>query len=135
MSKDVYLSGLCFFISWRMKLNEFFPPTCRRLPPVLGYSVSDELIPKWNYLNQTCQYASFEVIRFPAYFSYPLERVIMNRYEYLKTVKRMPVQLLPVDEILRYGDSDFARIIANDQDEGQDYKKFVSERNKIRRQA
>jgi len=59
----------------------------------------------------------------------------MNRYEYLRIVKRMPVQLLPVDEILRYGDADFARIIANDQDEGQEYLKFIYDRNKLRRQA
>ena len=107
----------------------------RRLPPVLGYSVSDELMPKWNYLNKMCHYASFEVIRFPAFFSYPLERVIMNRYEYLRTIKRKPVQLLSVDDILRYGDSDFAKIIANDQDDGREYLKFISERNKLRRQA
>jgi hypothetical protein len=102
---------------------------------VLGYSVSDELLPKWNYLNEMCQYAAFEVIRFPAYFSYPLERVIMNRYEYLRTVKRIPVQLLPVDDILRYGDTDFSKIIANDKDDGREYMNFVSERNKVRRKG
>ncbi len=31
--------------------------------------------------------------------------------------KRLPVQLMPVDEILRFGDKDFAIIVAKDEDE------------------
>jgi len=100
-----------------------------RLPPVLGYSVKNDLIPKWKFLKSVCQFPSFEVGRFPAYFSYPLDRVIKSRYEYLSLVKNLSVQLMPVDDILRYGDVDFAILIAKDLD-GSAYAKFVKERNK-----
>jgi len=101
-----------------------------RLPPVLGYSVEDELKPKWNYLDKLCYNAKFEISRFPAYFSYPLERVIMNRYEYMVEVKGLPVHILPVDEVLRYGDKDFAMRVALDTDEGVEYLAYLSDRNK-----
>ena len=42
-----------------------------RIPPVLGYSVEDDLRPKWDFLREVCQFDYFEVVRFPAYFSYP----------------------------------------------------------------
>lgn len=101
-----------------------------RLPPVLGYSVEDELKPKWNYLDKLCYNAKFEISRFPAYFSYPLERVIMNRYEYMVEVKGLPVHILPVDEVLRYGDKDFAMRVALDTDEGVEFLAYLSDRNK-----
>lgn len=103
-----------------------------RLPPVLGYSVENDLMPKWQFLCTVCQFASFEVGRFPAYFSYPLERVIKSRYEYLRVVKKLPVHLFPVDDILRYGDNDFAIIIAKD-DDGSAYARFTKERNRRQR--
>jgi len=99
-----------------------------RLPPILGYSVDDELIPKWEYLKEVCLYNIFELSRFPAYFSYPLDRVIKTRYEYLRIVKRIPTQLLPVDGILRYGDKDFATLVAGDADGGMAYAKFAKDR-------
>lgn len=99
--------------------------TNSRLPPVLGYSVENELQPKWEFLKNVCQYASFEVRRFPAYFSYPLDRVIMNRYEYLREIKGIPVRLLPVDEILRFGDADFSKVVAKDIN-GASYSQFIA---------
>jgi len=98
-----------------------------RLPPVLGYSVENELRPKWEFLKNVCQYASFEVRRFPAYFSYPLDRVIMNRYEYLREIKGIPVRLLPVDDILRFGDADFSKSVAKDLN-GAAYSQFIASR-------
>jgi len=106
----------------------YFLPVDSRLPPVLGYSVEKDLKPKWEYLKAVSQFASFEVGRFPAYFSYPLERVIKSRYEYLLVVKRYPVQLLSVDDILRFGDKDFAINVAKDED-GITYAMFVKLRN------
>lgn len=102
----------------------------RRLPPVLGYSVENDLIPKWQYLtNVRKYYASFEISRFPAYFSYPFDRVIKSRYEYLRDVKQFPIELLAVDLVLRYGDNDFATLVAHD-DDGTLYKAYVDERKK-----
>merc|ERR1712238_364208 len=99
-----------------------------RLPTVLTNSVEKDLVPKWNFLSKVYQYASFEVIRFPAYFSYPLERVIKTRYEYLRNVKCAPVQLFAVDDVLRYGDKDFAIKVAKDIDNGKGYAYFISEK-------
>lgn len=91
---------------------------CRsRLPPVLGYSVEDELKPKWEYLCNVCAQGSFELSAFPAYFSYPLDKRIKTRFEYLRTVKGIPTQLLALDKVLRYGDRDFATRVARDRDE------------------
>ena len=116
-------------------ISNVFAFTCRRLPPVLGYSVEKDLRPRWQYLRSVCQFSSFEVGRFPAYFSYPLERVIKARYEYLRDVKRLPVQLLPVDDILRFGDKDFATIIAKDKD-GSAYAAFIkARREKLKRKG
>lgn len=100
-----------------------------RLPPVLGYSVSRDLQPKWEFLKEVCQFDYFEVVRFPAYFSYPLERVIKMRYEYLRDRKGIPIQLARVDDVLRFGDRDFATEIALDDDGGAAFAQFVEERS------
>lgn len=95
---------------------------------MLGYSIENELIPKWKYLSKVCLYSSFELSRFPAYFSYPLDRVIKTRYEYLQSEKRVPTQLLAVDRILRFGDKDFATEVAGDDDGGVAFKLFAKAR-------
>ena len=100
-----------------------------RLPPVLGYSVEKDLQPKWDFLREVCQFDYFEVARFPAYFSYPLDRVIKMRYEYLRDVKEIPIQLARVDDVLRFGDREFATEIALDDDNGVAFAKFVAERD------
>ena len=79
-----------------------------RLPPVLGYSVSRELTPKWNYLQGIAMDPSYQVSKFPAYFSYPLDRVVKTRYEYLSEVKKIPPTVFNVDQVVSYGDHDFA---------------------------
>jgi hypothetical protein len=100
-----------------------------RLPPVLGYSVEKDLQPKWDFLAEVCQFDYFEVARFPAYFSYPLDRVIKMRYEYLRDCKKIPIQLARVDDVLRFGDREFATEIALDDDNGAAFAKFVEERD------
>lgn len=104
----------------------------RRLPPVLGYSVERELRPKWNYLSKVCLYPSFELSTFPAYFSYPLDRVIKTRYEYLQVMKEAPTQLLALDLVVRYGDKDFAEKVAKDVDGGKTFSRFAKRRKEIR---
>jgi len=100
-----------------------------RFPPVLGYSVKDELLPKWQFLCKVCDFGYFEVVRFPAYFSYPLDKVIIPRYEYLKA-KSIPFEVVTIDEVLRYGDADFARIVVGDEDGGDLFSRFLEERRK-----
>jgi len=99
-----------------------------RLPPVLGYSVDRELKPKWEYIQSVFVEARFEVTRFPAFFSYPLERVIKTRFEYLQEVKRIPLPLVSLDQVLRYGDKDFAAKVAKDGDGGREFEAFIERR-------
>ena len=102
-----------------------------RLPPVLGYSVEKELKPKWEYLSLVCKFDYFEIVRFPAYFSYPLERVIKTRYEYLRDYKKAPISLVSVDDVLRFGDVDFAVSVAGDRDGGEEFLRYAKERKKV----
>jgi hypothetical protein len=108
-----------------------------RLPPVLGYSVDRELRPKWEFFRQTLggNNARLEVTRFPACFSYPLERIIRTRFEYLKQVKRIPVPLVSLDQVLRYGDRDFSLKVARDADGGAAFAAFVERRAKDKTKA
>lgn len=102
------------------------------LPPVLGYSVEKELRPKWEYLQRVCLQPTFEINNFPAYFSYPFDRVIRTRYEYLEA-KGIARQLVPVDAVVRFGDVDFATRIARDEDGGKVFRAFTEKRNKAAR--
>ena len=90
-----------------------------------------ELRPKWEFLTSVSLYPAFELSAFPAYFSYPLDRVIKTRYEYLQFVKKTPTQLLALDLVLRYGDKDFSERVAKDTDRGASFAKF----SKLRRAA
>lgn len=101
----------------------------RRLPPILGYSVEDELIPKWKYLCKVCDFAYFEVVRFPAYFSYPLDKVIMSRFDYLRA-RGIPLKVVSVDDVLHFGDVDFSTKVVGDKDGGALYARFVNARRK-----
>jgi hypothetical protein len=98
-----------------------------RLPPILGYSVPNELQPKWEFLESIVSDARYELSRFPAYFSYPLERV-EARFDYLRNVKQVPVQLLGLDKVLRFGDKDFAIKVAADRDFGKAFRAFTQDR-------
>ena len=87
-----------------------------------------ELKPKWEYLSQVCKFDYFEVVRFPAYFSYPLERVIKTRYEYLRDIKKAPISLVSVDDVLRFGDVDFVTSVAGDKDGGKEFLRYAKQR-------
>jgi hypothetical protein len=106
-----------------------------RLPPILGYSVEDELMPKWEYLCRVSTQGSFELSAFPAYFSYPLDKRIKTRFEYLQLVKRIPTQLLSLDKVLRYGDKDFCARVARDVDDGAAFMEFAKKRATAKRNA
>ena len=104
----------------------------RRLPPVLGYSVENELIPKWRFLKTVTKYPVFDIMKFPAYFSYPLERVIVSRYRYLHEVKRIPLQLVSIEGVLSLGDKDFAVQVAKDKN-GTQYAEYLAKRLQSKR--
>jgi len=105
-----------------------------RLPPVLGYSVEKELIPKWKFLIEECKIDKFSVLQFPAFFSYPLDKVIITRFEYLR-FKGIPFNAFSLDTILRFGDVDFAKSVVGDDDSGAEFLQFASQRSKKRRRV
>ena len=112
MSIAIFISPSSFFI-------KFYS----RLPAILGYSVEEDLRPKWRFLTEICGFDYFEVVRFPAYFSYPLSR-IHDRYQYLH-MKGISFRLAKLDSVLRFGDKDFASSIAGDKDAGKRFKEFT----------
>ena len=66
-------------------------------------------------------------MRFPAYFSYPFERVISSRFEYL-IANNIPPKAIGLDRILRFGDEDFIKIITKDEKMIDDYRNYVQKR-------
>ena len=87
-----------------------------RLPPVLGMG-RGQMERKWRRAEEggmTC----YELVRFPAFFSYPEERMRV-RFEYLRRRRRRDFKL---DEILRGGDDDFARMVGDN--DGKMFRQF-----------
>ena len=68
------------------------------------------------------------------FFSYPSER-IKSRYDYLRRVKGVPTQFLAVDQIMSFGDKDFATRVVGDTDEGQSFLLFCDDRKKAHKAA
>ena len=52
------------------------------------------------------------------------------RYEYLRVRKQIPIELARVDDVLRFGDTDFAIEIALDDDGGEAFSNFVKIRSR-----
>ena len=93
-----------------------------RFPPILGYSVDRELRPKFEYLKTVLPYPKFEVSKFPAFFSYPIERSRLRFGFLLSFSPRCPFTL---DEVLRHGDADFLRLVGDAN--GTRYNKFLQQ--------
>jgi len=100
-----------------------------KLPPVLGYSVEEELSPKWEFLKTVSLQPAFELKEFPAYFSYPFARVIKTRFNYL-AFKGISIRFVSmrIDTVLRFGDVDFATKVALDDDRGEVFRAFTKQR-------
>eukprot|EP00594_Rhizosolenia_setigera_P014039 CAMPEP_0178962484 /NCGR_PEP_ID=MMETSP0789-20121207/14392_1 /TAXON_ID=3005 /ORGANISM="Rhizosolenia setigera, Strain CCMP 1694" /LENGTH=847 /DNA_ID=CAMNT_0020646643 /DNA_START=1280 /DNA_END=3823 /DNA_ORIENTATION=+ len=103
-----------------------------RLPALLGYSVENELKPKWTFLTSYLGLDSFEIVKFPGYFAYPMER-IQTRFRYLRQEKGIPTRLFSVDHVLRFGDADFCMSVAGDTSVNE-FHKFVNEYKKSNKQ-
>ncbi|CAM9230890.1 unnamed protein product [Ectocarpus sp. 12 AP-2014] len=100
-----------------------------RLPPVLGYDVETNLAPKMDYLVEKMGLSVYDVLTFPAYFSYPLDTVIEPRTEFL-AIRGRPITLVGLNIALHQGDADFARKVARVQPRVyQDFKKaYINKR-------
>lgn len=100
------------------------------LPSILGYSVEEDLHPKWDYINKVCGFDYFDLVRFPAFFSYPLSR-IQSRYEYLRW-RGIQYRLTKLETVLCFGDNDFATDVVGDKDGGKLFREFVKKRTQKR---
>jgi len=84
-----------------------------RIPPILSYDVETELRGKINFLVEHYEGTNvdvmYELVRFPAFFSHPLERVKV-RFLYLRE-KGIESSL---HQILTGGDKDFERKFGTD---------------------
>lgn len=63
-----------------------------RLPPILGYDLEADIIPKMQYIENELRLSSFDVLQFPGYFSYSLTRCIEPRTKFLLARGRFVTQ-------------------------------------------
>ncbi|KAH8084453.1 hypothetical protein JL720_7950 [Aureococcus anophagefferens] len=93
-----------------------------RLPPVLAYDVDRDLRPKMAELVK-CALSVYDVVRFPAYFSYPLDGVIKPRTAFLKQLG-VPITTFPLQALFTPGDKEFAsRVLGVDPKRYAAFKK------------
>lgn len=76
----------------------------RRFSPLLGYSVEEVLRPKLEFLVKTMEKPVKEVVDYPRYFSYSLEKKIKPRFWVLK-VRNVDCSL---KDMLAKNDEEFA---------------------------
>ena len=98
-----------------------------RLPPVLAYDVDADLRPKMAHLAARAL-SVYDVVRFPAYFSYPLEGVIAPRTAFLEELG-LPLTRFELKTLFTPSDEQFAeRVLRVDAAEYASFKKaFASE--------
>ena len=83
-----------------------------RLPPLLSYDLDAEIIPKMLYLEGILGLTVYDVMKFPAYFSYSLVRRIEPRTRFVQatggSVTRMGLNM-----VLTLTDKEFCKRVAN----------------------
>lgn len=75
-----------------------------RFSPILGYSIENVMKPKLEFLLNTMGKPLREIVHYPRYFSYSLEKKIKPRYFVLK---RRNVEFI-FEKVLYKSDDDFA---------------------------
>ncbi|CAN6555067.1 unnamed protein product [Malus baccata var. baccata] len=76
---------------------------CARLPAIFGYSVEDNLRPKYEYLVKDMGRSVEELKKFPQYFGFSLEKRIIPRHLHLK---ERNVEI-PLNRMLLWSDQKF----------------------------
>lgn len=76
----------------------------QRFSPLLGYSIDEVLRPKMDFLVNTMGRVVSDVVEYPRYFSYSLEKRIKPRYWVLKS-RNIDISL---KEMLGKNDEEFA---------------------------
>ena len=81
------------------------------LPPILSYDLKLDIEPKLEYLEKILNLAIFDVLRFPAYFSYSLEDIIIPRTTFLKSLG-VPVTASRLVPTVAYSEQEFCEKVA-----------------------
>ncbi|KAG6653220.1 hypothetical protein I3843_05G053500 [Carya illinoinensis] len=76
---------------------------CVRLPAIFGYSLDNNLWPKYKYLVNEMERSVEELKKFPQYFAFSLEKRIAPRHLHLKERNVR----LPLNRMLLWGDQKF----------------------------
>ncbi|KAJ4966127.1 hypothetical protein NE237_017976 [Protea cynaroides] len=83
--------------------NEESARVCARLPAIFGYSIENNMRPKFNYLMKEMERDIQELNEFPQYFAFSLERRIVPRHLHLKE-RNVRISL---QRMLLWGDEKF----------------------------
>lgn len=83
----------------------------KRLPPILGYDLDSNIVPKMEYVEQELGLSSYDILRFPGYFSYSLEKCIEPRTKFLQAKGRSVTQS-GLNMALALSDEEFCARIA-----------------------
>ena len=83
----------------------------KRLPPILGYDLDTNIIPKMEYIEQELGLSSYDILTFPGYFSYSFEKCIKPRTKFLQA-KGRSVTESGLNMALGLKDEDFCERIA-----------------------
>ncbi|KAG9440967.1 hypothetical protein H6P81_021132 [Aristolochia fimbriata] len=77
---------------------------CARLPAIFGYSVDNNLTPKFEYFVMEMERSLEELKAFPQYFAFSLEKRIVPRHLHLK---KRGILKVPLDRMLVWSDQRF----------------------------
>lgn len=83
----------------------------QRLPPILGYELESDIAPKMHYLEHNLGLSPFDLLSFPAYFSYSLHDRIVPRTKFLQSIGR-PLLDVGLNRALTLSDEIFCRRVA-----------------------
>ncbi|GMN37458.1 hypothetical protein TIFTF001_006824 [Ficus carica] len=76
---------------------------CARMPAIFGYSIEDNLRPKYEYLVWEMERSLDELLKFPQYFAFSLNKRIVPRHLHLKQRNVS----IPLNRMLLWGDQKF----------------------------
>lgn len=93
-----------------------------RLPPILGYDLETDIIPKTEYVEQALGLSLFDVLRFPAYFSYDLRNKIEPRTTFLQFIG-VRIAEIGLNSALSWSDQVFCMRVGASLDSYDEFKK------------
>lgn len=76
---------------------------CRRMPAIFGYSVEENLRPKYEFLTEEMERSLEELKDFPQYFGFSLQKRIAPRHWHLKKMNKR----IKLNRMLMWNDDKF----------------------------